>query len=116
MYPNSIYFGLKVVPIREIWSQSIYFLGTWTLRVRLRTYVVSRGLPVLSANATNCTMKSAENVLVDADLAILDKPRRRVRGFGVQYRIWASEGRGLSDDKADWKGVAIGHRDSHPKP
>ena len=84
MCPNSIYVGLKVVPIREIWSQSIYFLGTWTLRVRLRTYVVSRGIPVLSANATNCTMKSAENVLVDADLAILDKPRRRVRGFGVQ--------------------------------
>ena len=33
MYPNSIYFGLKVVPIQVLWGQSIYYLGTWTLRV-----------------------------------------------------------------------------------
>ena len=32
MYPNSSYFGLKVVPTKALWSQSIYYLGTWTLR------------------------------------------------------------------------------------
>ena len=32
-YPNSIYFGLKVVPIWVHWGQCIYYLGTWTLRV-----------------------------------------------------------------------------------
>ena len=33
MYPNSIHFGLKVVPIWVLRGQSIYYLGTWTLRV-----------------------------------------------------------------------------------
>ena len=33
MYPNSIYFGLKVLPIQVHWGHSIYYLGTWTLRV-----------------------------------------------------------------------------------
>ena len=33
MYPNSIYMGLKVLPIWVHWAQSIYYLGTWTLRV-----------------------------------------------------------------------------------
>ena len=37
MYPNSIYFGLKVVPISVLWGQSIYYLGTWTLRVVAQT-------------------------------------------------------------------------------
>ena len=32
MYPNSIYFGLKVVRIWVPWGQSIYYSGTWTLR------------------------------------------------------------------------------------
>ena len=32
MYPNSIYFGLKVLPIQVHWGHSIYSLGTWTLR------------------------------------------------------------------------------------
>ena len=35
MYPNSIYFGLKAVPIAVLWGQSIYYLGAWTLRVPL---------------------------------------------------------------------------------
>ena len=33
MYPNSIYFSLKVAPLSVIWGQSIYYLGTWTFRV-----------------------------------------------------------------------------------
>ena len=33
-YPNSLYFGLKVVPTQVVWGHSIYYLGTWTLRVR----------------------------------------------------------------------------------
>ena len=33
MYPNGRYFGLEVVLIEVLWSQSIYYLGTWTLRV-----------------------------------------------------------------------------------
>ena len=32
MYLNSIYIGLKVLPIWIHWAQSIYYLGTWTLR------------------------------------------------------------------------------------
>ena len=32
MYPSSRYFGLEVVPIWVLWGQSIYNLGTWTLR------------------------------------------------------------------------------------
>ena len=32
MYPNSIYFGLKLVSIWVLWGQSIYYVGTWTLR------------------------------------------------------------------------------------
>ena len=32
MYSYSIYIGLKVVPIQVLWGQSIYYLGTWTLR------------------------------------------------------------------------------------
>ena len=32
MYPHSIYMGLKVLPIWVHWAQSIYYLGTWTLR------------------------------------------------------------------------------------
>ena len=35
MYPKSIYFGLNVVPIQVLWGQSIYYLGTWTVRVRV---------------------------------------------------------------------------------
>ena len=35
MYPNSIYFDLKVVPIKVLWGQSIYYVGTWTIRDRL---------------------------------------------------------------------------------
>ena len=31
MYPKSIYFGLKVLPVEVRCSQSIYYLGTWTL-------------------------------------------------------------------------------------
>ena len=31
MCPNSIYMGLKVLPIGVHWAQSIYYLGTWTL-------------------------------------------------------------------------------------
>ena len=34
MYPNSGYFDRKVVPIWVLWGQSIYYLGTWTLRDR----------------------------------------------------------------------------------
>ena len=36
MYPSSIYFGLKikVSPVWVHWAQRIYYLGTWTLRVR----------------------------------------------------------------------------------
>ena len=30
MYPNSIYFGLQVVPIEVCCGQSIYHLATWT--------------------------------------------------------------------------------------
>ena len=30
MYPNRIYFALKVVPMWVLWAQSIYYLGTWT--------------------------------------------------------------------------------------
>ena len=33
MYLNSIYIGLKVVPIQVLWGQSMSYLGTWTLRV-----------------------------------------------------------------------------------
>ena len=33
MYPNSIYFGLKVVPIEVLWGQCIYDMSTWTPRV-----------------------------------------------------------------------------------
>ena len=33
MYPNSIYFGPKVPTQKLLWVQSIYYLGTWTLRV-----------------------------------------------------------------------------------
>ena len=33
MYPNSIYMGLKVLPIWVHWAPRIYYLGTWTLRV-----------------------------------------------------------------------------------
>ena len=29
---NSIYFGRKRLPIWVLWVQSIYYLGTWTLR------------------------------------------------------------------------------------
>ena len=36
MYPSSIYFGLKVVPTWVLWGQSIYCLGTWTLRGRIQ--------------------------------------------------------------------------------
>ena len=32
MYPNSIDFGLKVVPISVLWGLSIYYLGTWTFK------------------------------------------------------------------------------------
>ena len=32
MYLNSIYIGLKVLPMWIHWAQSIYYLGTWTLR------------------------------------------------------------------------------------
>ena len=35
MYPNSIYFALEVLPIWALWAQSIYYLGTWTLRATL---------------------------------------------------------------------------------
>ena len=46
MYPNSIYFGPKV-PIQGLLSgQSIYYLGTWTLRVR--------GVPGLDAELLLC--------------------------------------------------------------
>ena len=31
---KQIYFVLKVVPIWVLWGLSIYYLGTWTLRVR----------------------------------------------------------------------------------
>ena len=31
MYPNSINFGLKLIPIKVLWAQSIHYLGTWTL-------------------------------------------------------------------------------------
>ena len=34
MYTNSIYFGLKVVPILVLWGQRRYYLGTWSLRAR----------------------------------------------------------------------------------
>ena len=30
MYPNSIYIGLKVVPIWLLGGQGTYYLGTWT--------------------------------------------------------------------------------------
>ena len=33
MYPNSMYFGLKVLPKKVRWAQSIYYLSTWILRV-----------------------------------------------------------------------------------
>ena len=33
MCPNSIHVGLKVVPIWVLWGQSIYYLGTWALRI-----------------------------------------------------------------------------------
>ena len=33
MYPCSIYIGLRVVPKEVVWGQSIYCLGTWTLRI-----------------------------------------------------------------------------------
>ena len=36
MYPNSRYFGLKVVPIWVLWGQRLYYLGTWSLRERPR--------------------------------------------------------------------------------
>ena len=32
MYPNRRYFDLKVVPRQVLWSQNIYYLGTWSLR------------------------------------------------------------------------------------
>ena len=34
MCPNSIYVGLKVVPIWVLWGQCIYYMSTWTLRER----------------------------------------------------------------------------------
>ena len=34
MYPNSLYFGPKVVPIKVLWGQKICYLGTWTFRER----------------------------------------------------------------------------------
>ena len=44
MYPDSIYVALKVIPIWVLWAQSIYYLGTWTLRVNhlsaLRTMTI----------------------------------------------------------------------------
>ena len=49
MYPNSIYFGLKVVPIKVLEGQSIYYLGTWTLRV-IRILVEP---PALKADVTS---------------------------------------------------------------
>ena len=33
MYPNSIDFGLNVVPIYVLQGQCIYYLGTWNIRV-----------------------------------------------------------------------------------
>ena len=35
MYPNGIYFGLKVVPNKVLWGHSRNYLGTWTLREKL---------------------------------------------------------------------------------
>ena len=32
MYPNSIYFGHKVLPMEVHWAQTICYLGTWTVR------------------------------------------------------------------------------------
>ena len=37
MYPISIDFGLKVVPKKVLWAQSIYYLGTWTLGVQCKS-------------------------------------------------------------------------------
>ena len=33
MCPNSIYFGLKVVPKKVLWGQRLYYLGTWVFRL-----------------------------------------------------------------------------------
>ena len=46
MYPNSIYFGLKVVPIEVLWGQSILYLSTWTLRVTLHRSAKTNGAAV----------------------------------------------------------------------
>ena len=35
MCPDTRHFGLKVVPVWILWGHSVYYLGTWTLRVRL---------------------------------------------------------------------------------
>ena len=45
MYPNGIYFGLEVVPFQVLCSQSIYYLGTWTLRVLYITVQKRGGSP-----------------------------------------------------------------------
>ena len=34
MYSYSSYIGLKVLPIKVLWGQSIHYLGTWTLKDR----------------------------------------------------------------------------------
>ena len=47
MYPNSRYLGLKVVAILVLWGQSIYYLGTWTLRGSVR----GEGVPSRLAHA-----------------------------------------------------------------
>ena len=36
MYPNSVYVGLKVVPMEVLLGQGIYHLGTWTLGVQMQ--------------------------------------------------------------------------------
>ena len=45
-----------------------------THKFRCALAPLSLSQQLLGASVANCTMKSADNVLVDADLATLDKP------------------------------------------
>ena len=58
MYLNSIYCGLKVVPISVLWGQSTYYLCTWTLTSGI---VQDPQSPILVIKARTLPLFQSEN-------------------------------------------------------
>ena len=73
MYSYSIYIGLEAVPIPEHWGPSIYYLGTWTLRVQPR--LAAWTLPVLQS------FRSGAQGLWDSGFGL------RAQGSGLEASI-----------------------------